>query len=227
MGEQEADEQDEVTTGGQQWLAPDEFQRIYGPQHPWTPAEVRDLLAGLDVPWWVAGGWALEAFTGVARDHEDIDVSVLRRDVGAIRAHLEPHWHLWSAGDSGLLHLRPGREVPEDSGQIWVREHALAPWRGEILLNPDVDGRWQFKRDPSLVVSLDDATWERDGVRYLRPELVLAHKAASPRPKDDADLEAALPLLGPAQVAVLRRVVDAQPAGHPWRARLDGVRGGA
>jgi len=173
----------------------------------------------------VAGGWAVEAFTGIARDHEDIDVSVLRRDVGAIRAHLEPHWHLWSASESGLLHLRPGREVPEDSGQIWVREHALAPWRGEILLNPDVDGRWQFKRDPSLVVALDDATWERDGVRYLRPELVLAHKAASPRPKDDADLEAALPLLGPAQVAVLRRVVDAQPAGHPWRARLDAVRG--
>jgi hypothetical protein len=26
---------------------------------------------------------------------------------------------------------------------------------------------------------------------------------------------------------VLRRVVDAQPADHPWRARLDGVRGGA
>jgi len=209
-----------VTSGGQQWLTPEEFARIYGPQDSWTPVEVRDLLDGLGVPWWVAGGWALEAFSGVARDHEDIDISVLRRDVGAIRAHLEPDWHLWSAGGSGLLHLRPGRAVPEDSGQIWVRQHALAPWRGEILLNPDVDGRWQFKRDPSLVVSLDDATWERDGVRYLRPELVLAHKAASPRAKDDADLDAALPLLGAAQVAVLRRVVDAQPAGHPWQARL-------
>ncbi|KRB47504.1 nucleotidyltransferase domain-containing protein [Terrabacter sp. Root181] len=154
------DEQDAVTTGGQQWLAPAEFERIYGPQRSWTPVEVRELLRGLGVPWWVAGGWAVEAFTGVARDHEDIDVSVLRRDVGAIRAHLERHWHLWSAGDSGLLHLRPGRDVPEDSGQIWVREHAL-------------------------------------------------------------------PLLGAAQVAVLRRVVDAQPADHPWRARLDGVRGGA
>jgi hypothetical protein len=212
-------EQDAVTTGGQ-WLEPEQFQRIYGSQLSWTPLEVRELLAGLAVPWWVAGGWAVEAFTGVAREHEDIDVSVLRRDVGAIRAHLEPAWHLWSAGESGLLHLPPGRDVPEDSGQIWVREHALAPWRGEILLNPDVDGRWQFKRDPSLVLSLDDATWERDGVRYLRAELVLAHKAASPRPKDDADLEAALPLLDPAQVAVLRAVVDAQPPDHPWRSRL-------
>ncbi|GAA5020243.1 hypothetical protein GCM10023258_08770 [Terrabacter aeriphilus] len=213
-------DEDAQTAGRQQWLGPEEFQHVYGPQRSWTPAEVRDLLDGVGVPWWVAGGWAVEAFTGVARHHEDIDVSVLRRDTGAIRAHLERDWHLWSAGDSGLLHLPPGRAVPGDSGQIWVRAHALAPWRGEILLNPDVDGRWQFKRDPSLVLPLDDATWERDGVRYLRPELVLAHKAAAPRPKDDADLEAALPLLGAPELALLRRVVDALPHGHPWQARL-------
>jgi hypothetical protein len=213
-------ERDAAATGGRQWLEPAEFERIYGPQQPWSPAEARDVLTGLDVPWWVAGGWAIEAFTGVARAHEDIDLSVLRRDAHAIRAHLEPDWHLWAASETGLLHLRPGREAPEHAEQIWVREHALAPWRGEILLNPDVDGRWQFKRDPSLVLSLDEATWERDGVRYLRPELVLAHKATTGRPKDDADLEAALPLLDGAALTVLRRVVEAQPAGHPWQARL-------
>jgi hypothetical protein len=50
------------------------------------------VLAGLDVPWWVAGGWAVEAFTGVARSHEDIDLSVLRRVV----AHQPPD-HPWRA----------------------------------------------------------------------------------------------------------------------------------
>lgn len=193
---------------------------IYGQQRPWTPAEARDVLAGLAVPWWVAGGWAVEAFTGVARSHEDIDLSVLRRDVGTVRAHLETAWHLWAVSDQGLLHLPPGREVPDHAEQIWVREHALAPWRGEVLLNPDLDGRWVFKRDPSLVLSIEDATWERDGVRYLRPELVLAHKATTGRPKDDSDLEAALPLLDDGQVALLRRVVAHQRPDHPWRARL-------
>ncbi len=201
-------------------LEHNDFERIYGPQQPWTPSEAGEVMAGVGVPWWVAGGWAIEAFTGVVRPHEDIDLSVLRRDVGAVRAHLEADWHLWAASDRGLLHLPPGREVPDHAEQVWVRRHALAPWRGEVLLNPDRDGRWVFKRDPSLVLPLDEATWERDGVRFLRPELVLAHKAASGRPKDDADLEAALPLLDPRQVDLVRRAVSQQRADHAWRARL-------
>ncbi len=32
------------------------------------------MLAGLDAPWWVCGGSAVEAFTGVARRHDDIDI---------------------------------------------------------------------------------------------------------------------------------------------------------
>jgi hypothetical protein len=211
---------DVADADGKERLEPEPFERIYGPQRPWTPAEARGLLAGLDVPWWVAGGWAIEAFTGVTRPHEDIDLSVLRCDVGAVRGHLEADWHLWAASDQGLLHLPPGTAVPAHAEQLWVREHALAPWRGEILLNPDRDGRWVFKRDPALVLPLDEATWERDGVRYLRPELVLAHKATSGRAKDDADLHAALPLLDDAQIALLRRIVAGQPAHHPWRARL-------
>lgn len=202
-------------------MTQEDFERVYGPLDPMSPSELRVLLDGLDVPWWVAGGWAVEAFTGVRRHHEDIDVAVFRRDLPAVRAHLEPHFHLWAAGDRGLLHLAPGREMPEDAEQVWFREHALAPWRGEVLLNPDVDGRWQFKRDPALVLDLDDATWQRHGVRYLRPELVLAHKVRSTRPKDHADLEAALPLLDTTQRALLSHVVRQHGADHPWGARLD------
>ena len=213
-------EQDTARAGGQQWLEPAEFERIYGPQQPWTPTEARDLLVGLDVAWWVAGGWALEAFTGVAREHEDLDLSVLRCDVDAIRAHLESDWHLWSASETGLLHLRPGREVPEHSEQVWVRAHALAPWRGEILLNPHVGDRWQFKRDPSLVLSVSEATWARDGIRYLRPELALAHKVRSGPPKDDADLAAALPLLGDTERAWLAGFVRRHAPEHPWHERI-------
>ena len=116
------------------------------------PAEARDLLDGLPVPWWVAGGWAIEAFTGVAREHEDIDLSIFRRDLPAVRRHLE----------GGLAPVGGVRAGPDPPGartarcltyaeQVWVREHALAPWRGEFVLNADVDGRWQFKRDPSVV----------------------------------------------------------------------------
>ncbi len=173
---------------GGRWLDPSDFERIYGPQLSFTPEEARELLSGLEAPWWVAGGWAIEAFTGVSRQHEDIDLAVFRRDVDALRRHLEGDWHLWAASEQGLLYLAPDRLMPEHSEQVWVREHALAPWRAELVLSPDADGRWQFKRDPSVVLPLEQAVWVRDGVRYLRPELVLAHKVRTARPKDDADL---------------------------------------
>ena len=36
--------------------------------------------------WWVVGGWAIEAFTGVARRHEDIDLVIWARDLPLLRA---------------------------------------------------------------------------------------------------------------------------------------------
>ena len=205
----------------QERIPQDEFERIYGPQLAWTPAEARDLLDGLEVPWWVAGGWAIEAFTGVTREHEDIDLSAFRRDLPAVRHHLEGDWHLWAASDQGLVHLAPGREMPEHAEQVWVREHALAPWRGEFVLNPDVEGRWQFKRDASIVLPVEEATWERDGIRYLRPELVLAHKVRNARPKDEADLRAALPLLGSTERDWFWDFVTRHAPEHPWTQLLD------
>ena len=203
------------------WLTGSEFERIYGPVQPWTPAQAREVLAGLDVPWWVAGGWAVEAFTGVARPHEDLDLSVFRRDLPALRTYLEPRFHLWAAGVDGLLHLAPGRAMPDSAEQVWVREHALAPWSCEFLLNRDVDGHWQSKRDTSFHAPLETVTWERDGVRYLSPELVLTHKVATGRPKDDDDLAAALPLLTAAQRRFLADFVRTHASDHPWRARLE------
>jgi len=61
-------------------------------QLPWSPldpAALPDLLAGVGAPWWLAGGWAIDAFVGrVTRVHEDIDVLVLRRDQAAFRSAL-------------------------------------------------------------------------------------------------------------------------------------------
>lgn len=202
-------------------LGPEEldFHRVYGPVAPFSVAEAAALLAGSGLTWWVAGGVAIEAFTAVERHHEDIDLSIFRRDLPRLREHLSPRFHLWAAGP-GLLHLAGDVEMPAESEQLWLREHALAPWRGEFLLNADVDGRWQSKREPSFIAPLDEVTWVKDGIRYLNPELVLAHKARLSRPKDDADLAAALPLLDDAQRALLLDFLERSEPAHPWRARL-------
>ena len=53
----------------------------FGLWQPWQPKEVARFFSTLTVPWWIAGGWALDLFLGEqTRDHEDIDVQILRRD---------------------------------------------------------------------------------------------------------------------------------------------------
>lgn len=172
------------------------FQRVYGPWEAYDPEQARVLFEPLGVPWWVAGGWAIEAFTGVNREHEDIDVSMFRRDLGVLRAAVAGRFHVWAAGDGRLSPLVDVDAVmPDDADQVWLRAHALAPWRVDVVLNPDDGGRWVSRRDPSYVVDLDAVTWVRAGIRYLRPEVALAFKAKLQRPKDEADLDATLPLL--------------------------------
>lgn len=50
----------------------------------WSPLSVQELarvLSGLGVPWWIAGGTALDLFLGeTTRHHDDIDVQILRND---------------------------------------------------------------------------------------------------------------------------------------------------
>jgi len=43
------------------------WERLYGRWEPFDPAAAQEFLAGFDRPWWVVGGWAIEAFTGVGR----------------------------------------------------------------------------------------------------------------------------------------------------------------
>jgi hypothetical protein len=204
-------------------LAPEEldFQRRYGPWEAFTPQQVRKLFDGIGIRWWVAGGYAIEAFTGVPRDHEDIDVSIFRRDVPVLRTALEGRLHLWSAG-SGSLRPVDDRfpEPARDADQIWLREHALSPWRADVLLNPDEDGRWVSRREPSFVAPLDHVTWELDEIRYLRPEIALAFKAKLNRPKDERDFAVTAPLLGDAARLWLRDYLARMEPAHAWRRAL-------
>jgi hypothetical protein len=78
------------------------FQRLWGPWALVTPADAALLLEGFGRPWWIAGGWAIDAFTGSEREHDDIDVSIFRADIEALRASAGAHLHIWSAGPEGL-----------------------------------------------------------------------------------------------------------------------------
>lgn len=200
-----------------------ELERLYGAWAPATPADAAALLEGFPRPWWISGGWALEAFTGRSRPHKDVDATIFRRDVVALREHFRGRLDVWAVGSGALRPLDDTRpRMPAWSGQLWLRAGATAPWLLDVLLNPGGPSRWVFKRDRSLSLPLDRATWvAADGVRYLRPELVLAHTLRREREADDRNLAEVLPQLDAEAVArLLDIVVRADPA-HRWRPLLE------
>lgn len=199
-----------------------EFVRWYGAWAPLDPAGVAELMAGFDRPWWLVGGWAIEAFTGVAREHEDVDLSLLACDLPAFRAHLGRDWTPWSNHGGTLRPLSDRFPEPLDvESQVWLRRDAAAPWAVDLPITPDRGGLWTNKRWADHVAPVDDVTWVADdGIRYLAPEVVLLYKAALARPKDHRDLEVTWPLLDADQRSWLLAGLEATVPGHPWVARL-------
>ena len=89
------------------------------------------------------------------------------------------------------------------------------------MLNPG-GPRWIFKRDRSITIPLEQSTWvEADGIRYLRPELVLAHKLRKTRTVDDRDLGSTLPVLDADAAAFLLDLVERSDPTHHWRPLLE------
>jgi len=199
------------------------FLDVYGAWEPLTPAEVDRLMTGFAHPWWIVGGHAIEAFTGVRRFHEDLDLVVFTDTVPDLRTHLAGRFHLWNVHDRALRLVDDAHpELFHPQSQIWMRENARSPWRVDCILElRDERGRWISKRDPQHVADLEDVTWvAADGIRYLRPEIQLFFKAKQDRVKDRVDLDNAWPLLDGEQQAWLRDTLARHLPEHPWRERL-------
>lgn len=76
------------------------------------------------------------------------------------------------------------------------------------------------KRDARRSLPLGELGWMIDGISYLRPSVVLLHKAKALRDKDQADFDGMLPQLGDAESAWLDQALAIAHPDHPWRARL-------
>jgi hypothetical protein len=194
-----------------------DFYRWYGEWAPFSLAQVAELLQGIGARWWIVGGWAVDAFTGVTRDHEDIDVAFFRADLPIVLERLSPDLCVWSNLNGTLRPLRKPENLIEGSRQLWVRRNAQSPWCMDLAMTPHDGDTWIAPRDDRIRMPFEDATFvAADGLRYLRPELVLFMKALFARPKDDRDLEVILPRLDTAARARLRASLDLVHPGHRW-----------
>jgi hypothetical protein len=210
----------ERTPAGQ--AAENAFLTVYGRWAPMEPAVFAREMVGFDRPWWVVGGWAIEAATGYRREHEDIDVSILVCDVPAFVEFMKGRWHVWN-NVGGVLHPLGDRwpTVDEPRSQLWLRADAASPWIVDMPLTPDVDGLWSNKFVDGHVAPVEAVTWVADdGIRYLKPEIVLVFKARLGREKDEPDFEATLPMLDQERRDWMREVLSTLVPGHHWLSRL-------
>jgi Aminoglycoside-2''-adenylyltransferase len=190
----------------------------------WEPLgveEVAELLGDLRAPWWVAGGWALDAFIGrQTREHGDVDVGVLRRDQLVVQEHLGT-WDLQAADPPGRL--RPwqrGEILPETVHDIWCRASSQASWGLQLMLDEAEENEWLYRRMPSVRRTLESLVWWQDGIPYLKPEVQLLYKAGRRSRKSEADFDACLPHLEAPQRTWLANALALANPGHPWRAGL-------
>lgn len=172
-------------------------------------------------PWWVAGGYVIDAFAGSGRrEHDDIDISVFATDHLLARQHLAA-WDLHAADPPGTLRPWPIDEVlPPHVHDIWARGSAGDAWRFQLMLNPGGPEEFVCRRDERIRLPMNAATWEKDGVRYLVPELQLLFKAKGLREKDQQDFDECLPLLAEAQRSSLAGWLTMTAPGHEWIERL-------
>ncbi|MEO8556291.1 MAG: hypothetical protein ABI474_06435 [Actinomycetota bacterium] len=205
-------------------LSDEDFAELYGVWAPHTPQDAAALLDGYGGRWWVVGGWAAQAFSGVTRSHEDVDIAIRRGDLGMLREHLAGRIHIWR-NDSGTLSPVmadvPDHAYPSQFLQLWLRRNAFSPWEYDVICDPGEPGQWVNRRLPSMTLPLDAATWEDvEGIRYINPEILLLFKARQARPKDQADFSAIEPMLDGQQRAWLLDTLAQVHPGHPWLARL-------
>ncbi len=188
----------------------------------WEPLSLTaavEMFSGAPLRWWMSGGHALELHLGQSwRGHDDIDVSVIRRDVPALRSILDG-WDVRVAA-AGRLMAWSGDvlEVGLHQNNLWCRSTTDGPWQLDVTVGEGDDERWIYRRDARIWLPWSEAVLRTaTGVPYLAPELQLLFKAKNPRPKDDVDAQVVIPMLDKAQRDRLRWML---PSSHSWHSRL-------
>jgi hypothetical protein len=195
------------------------------PEQRWEPLsleEVKQLFGPISAPWWIAGGHALDMFLGhETRKHVDIDVAVLRRDQLLFREALAK-WDVHIAHAGELIPWKRGDTITKlEHHEIWARETADGPWRLKLLFEESEGKRWAYRRDARIGLNIADLG-RRDayGIQFIRPEITLLYKSASPRPVDETDFLYSLPRLDAAQMGFLVGALYMTDPTSRWLHRL-------
>jgi len=184
--------------------------------------EAARILAGLDRPWFVVGGWAVDLFLGAqVRQHKDVDIGLFRQDQLRLQEYLAG-WQLFIAEGGKLTPWQQGQYLPLPTHGIWAWEpHKEAGIDRqpdlELLLNEREGSDWVYRRDPTIRRPLTLAILAANsGLFYLAPEIVLLFKAKGTRPEDQIDFEAVAGAMEGEQGEWLRKALIKAHPRHVW-----------
>jgi hypothetical protein len=186
----------------------------------WTPSDVARHLIGIAVPWYVAAGWALDLFRGgQMREHGDIEIAVPAASFPIVRDRFPGY--VFDGAGSGRIWEDATPDVLAAVHQTWLRDPATGNYLLDVFREPHDGDTWICRREQTIRFPYRDIIRHtHDGIPYLAPELVLLFKAKHARPKDQADFDATVPHMTPAQCQTLVDLLARAHPGHPWLADL-------
>ncbi len=181
--------------------------------------QVAGLMRGFPRPLYIAGGWAIDLFLGhETRDHDDIDVAILRKDQAELRSHLAA-WAFEKVVEGERLPWADGEWLDPPVHEAHATSETKAPI--EFLLNESSGATWRYRRNPAITRRLDRiGTRTSAGVPFLVPEIVLLFKAKAPGAKDTHDFDLVRLRLSAGPRRWLKNALEACHPGHPWIAGL-------
>jgi len=188
-----------------------------GPWQAASPSEGACWLASLTVPWWIAGGWALDLFAGhESRPHKDLDVGILRKDALQVLASLAA-WEVFEAKNGVLTRLGAGTQPRADVFSLWCRPAPARPWALELMLDEAENGFWIYRRHRQIQRPLEIAIRRSSqGIRYLAPEIQLLYKSHRRREQDQTNFEHIGPKLDQSSRIWLWDCLQMIEPAHPW-----------
>jgi hypothetical protein len=154
------------------------------------PLKILRLMRNFKPDWFIAGGWAIDLYTGKeTRRHEDIEIAIFRKDQIALQNYLDG-WVLKKAVNGTLSEWKPGERLELPIHEIHCFKQLDEKPVFEVLLNESDGNEWMFRRNDKVRMPLPKLSLMSNlGMKFLRPEIVLLYKSKNPRPKDEQDFE--------------------------------------
>jgi hypothetical protein len=116
----------------------------------WHPRDFAARIEGVEFPWFVAGGWAIDLFLATrTRDHEDLEIAVPSSIFETLPPRF-PDFDFWIPQGEHHLAMMSPETLAAESHQTWAYERAAQVWRFDVFREPHDGDTWICRRDSSI-----------------------------------------------------------------------------